>query len=157
MIATYGAGVRTRLRAAGLIGAWFRGDESVVLFMSMLTMTDAGGGAVDLRVLFPARRRDRRAAVAAGLLSGMICLCGRNLAMLVGAFALRYLLLPGRRGARRRATAAAAVFGLAALPGSRDCGDQHVATDPRSSGMGRSAASSSGRTCRTISGATPAG
>jgi len=93
---TYGLGVRLGSRTAGLIGAWLVATSPVVLFMSMLTMTDVPVAALWSGAFYFLMGDGLIDAALAGLLSGAAALVRPNLAMLVGVFGLRYLL--GIRG-----------------------------------------------------------
>lgn len=98
---TYGIGQRIGARRAGLIGAWFVTTSPVVLYMTMVPMTDVPVAAAWSAAIFFAIGTTWRSAVAAGLAAGIAVLIRPNLVPLAGVLPLLFLLRDWRRGIGR--------------------------------------------------------
>jgi hypothetical protein len=117
---TYGIGRRLGARRAGLIGAWLVATSPVVVYMTMVPMTDVPVAAAWATAIFFVLGSSWRSAAFAGLASGVAVLIRPNLAPLAGVLALAYLLRPSTFSQARtlvRAVAQAGVYSVGTAAG----------------------------------------
>jgi hypothetical protein len=137
VLVTYGLGRRLGSGAAGLTGAWLVATSPVVIYMSMLTMTDVPVAVIWTGVFYFLLADTTWSAFVAGLLTSLAILVRPNLVPLgaiVGLYYIWKLVIDDRGRALRRLLA----FGIAALPGPLAVAvlNNYLYGSPTSSGYG---------------------
>jgi len=117
VLGTYGLGRRLGSGWAGVIGAWLVATSPVVLFMSMLTMTDVPVAAVWTGAFYWLFADTVGGAAVAGFLTGFAVLIRPNLAPLAAIFGFYYVIKLFRPDHRRQVLVSLVCFGAAAVPG----------------------------------------
>jgi hypothetical protein len=117
VLGTYGLGRRLGSGWAGVIGAWLIATSPVVLFMSMLTMTDVPVAAIWTGAFYWLFADTIAGAALAGLLTGFAVLVRPNLAPLAALVAVYYVVKLFRSDNRRQVLVSLVCFGAAAAPG----------------------------------------